>query len=212
MSINLFLDRCIFTAVSNGTGDFVVSAAVTGFQTPAAAGAADGQTYSYAAQSADLTQWEYGVGTYTVSTTTLARTTVTGNSAGGTSKINFINPPQVILSSSAGDLVGAVSGLTASSTQSAAGGTPITAKFNVFDTVTSSGDAATLPPAKPGMQIYIQNGAASNTMQIFAATQALGGVAAGDKIGAAATVINLGSSRASIIFSCGEVGFWGKTA
>ncbi len=92
-----FLDRCIFTATSSGTGDFVVSAAVTGYQTPASAGVTDGATYSYAAQSADLSQWEVGQGVYTVSTTTLARTTVLFNSSGTTAHISFSAAPQVMV-------------------------------------------------------------------------------------------------------------------
>jgi hypothetical protein len=47
-----FLDVCKFTAVSSGTGDFVVSAAVTGYQTPAGAGAVNGTVYRYRAESA----------------------------------------------------------------------------------------------------------------------------------------------------------------
>jgi hypothetical protein len=84
-----------FTAVSSGTGDFVVSAAVTGYQTPASANAVDGKTYRYRAESADLSQWEVGYGVYTVSSTTIARTTVLFNSSGTTSKINFTVAPQV---------------------------------------------------------------------------------------------------------------------
>ena len=91
------LDRCIFAATSAGTGDFVESAAAAGFQTMEAAGASNGATYSYAAQSADLSQWEVGIGTYTLSTTTLARTTVLFNSLGTTAKISFNAAPQVML-------------------------------------------------------------------------------------------------------------------
>ena len=71
--------------------------------TPALAGAVTG-VYKYRAESADLSQWEIGEGTYTSGTTTLTRTTVLYNSAGtGTatgqsgagSKINFSAPPRV---------------------------------------------------------------------------------------------------------------------
>jgi hypothetical protein len=90
-----FLDVCKFTAVSSGTGDFVVSAAVTGYQTPAGAGAVNGTVYRYRAESADLTQWEVGYGAYTSSGTSLARTTVLFNSSGTQAKISFSVAPQV---------------------------------------------------------------------------------------------------------------------
>jgi hypothetical protein len=90
-----FVDVCRFTAVSSGTGDFVVSAAVTGYQTPASAGAVSGATYRYRAESVDLSQWEVGYGTYTSGSVTLARTTVLFNSLATAAKINFSVAPQV---------------------------------------------------------------------------------------------------------------------
>lgn len=90
-----FLDVCKFTAASNGTGDFVVSAAVTGYQTPAGAGAINGTVYRYRAESADLTQWEVGYGAYTSGSVTLARSTVLFNSSGTTAKISFTVAPSV---------------------------------------------------------------------------------------------------------------------
>lgn len=97
-----FVNRCIFTPVSAGTADFVVSAAVTGYHTPAQANAVDGATYSYAAQSSDLTQWEDGQGVYTAGSTTLARTTILDSSTGG--KVSFSAAPQVMLTALAQDL------------------------------------------------------------------------------------------------------------
>jgi hypothetical protein len=98
-----FANSVMFTPVAGGTVDFVVSTAVQGFMTPALAGAPTG-VYKYRAESADLSQWEIGEGTYTSGTTTLTRTTVLYNSAGtGTatgqsgagSKINFTVAPNV---------------------------------------------------------------------------------------------------------------------
>lgn len=103
MAVNSFLNRCYFAATSSGTGDFVVSAAVTGYMTPAQSGAGDGATYGYFAQSADLSQWEVGVGTYTVSTTTLARTTVS-LSSNSNAKVSFSAAPNVGLTPVASDL------------------------------------------------------------------------------------------------------------
>ncbi|VIO73896.1 hypothetical protein [Bradyrhizobium ivorense] len=105
-----YLDVCRFTPASGGTGSFVVSSAVGGYQTPATAGAVNGATYAYRAESADLSQWEIGYGTYTVSTTTLARTTILTNSSGNTSAINFTVAPQVALLALAEDLSVLVSG------------------------------------------------------------------------------------------------------
>jgi len=87
------LDLAKFTAVSAGTGSFVVSAAVTGYQTPLTAGASN-FSYRYRAESADLTQWEIGTGAYTSSNVTLSRTPLI-NSVAGTSAINFTLAPQV---------------------------------------------------------------------------------------------------------------------
>lgn len=96
-----FLDRCIFNAMAAGTGIFTVASAVPGYQTPLQAGAMSGLPYGYAAQSSDLTQWEYGYGTY--SSATLSRTVIL-NSLGTSSPINFTAPPQVLLTTLAESL------------------------------------------------------------------------------------------------------------
>lgn len=97
-----FVNVCKFTAASAGTGSFVVSAAVTGYQTPLTAGASS-FNYRYRAESADLTQWEVGTGAYTPGTVTLTRTPSI-NSVGGSSAINFTTAPQVGLVFSADDI------------------------------------------------------------------------------------------------------------
>lgn len=98
-----FANSVLFTPVSSGTVDFVVSAEVAGYMTPALAGAPTG-VYKYRAESTDLTQWEIGEGTYTSGTTTLTRDTVLYNSSGsGTAvgqsgagtKINFTVAPSI---------------------------------------------------------------------------------------------------------------------
>ena len=100
-----FLDVVNFLPVSSGTVDFVVASAVQGFQTPASAGVVNGRTYKYRAESADLSQWEVGEGTYNTSTNTLARTTVLYNSLGTTAKINFSTIPQVGIVALKSDLI-----------------------------------------------------------------------------------------------------------
>lgn len=97
-----FVNGCVFTPASSGTGSFVVSAAVTGWQTPAQASAANGAQYSYRAYSADNTQWEIGVGVYTSGTVTLTRTPTASSNAG--SAVNFTVAPSVALTVLATDL------------------------------------------------------------------------------------------------------------
>src|SRR5882762_5083484 len=82
-----------FNPTTGGTADFVVSSAVAGYQTPASAGAVNGTTYTYRAESADLSQWELGRGAYTSASVTHARTTILFSSTG--SKVNFSAAPQV---------------------------------------------------------------------------------------------------------------------
>ena len=92
-----FLDGCRFNPTAGGTTDWTFSSAVTGYQSPAAANVVNGTLYKYRAESADLSQWEFGEGAYNTSTGVLARTTVLYNSSGGTSKINFSTVPQVAI-------------------------------------------------------------------------------------------------------------------
>lgn len=91
------LDAVLFVPTAGGTTDWTVSSAVTGYQTPAAAGAGNGKVYYYRAESNDLTQWEEGFGTYSTGSAVLTRTTVVFNSAGTTAKINFTSPPNVAI-------------------------------------------------------------------------------------------------------------------
>ena len=90
-----FLDVCRFNPTAGGTTDWTFSSAVTGYQSPTAAGAVNGATYSYRAESADLTQWEVGTGAYNSGTGVFARTAVLFNSSGTTSKISFSRVPKL---------------------------------------------------------------------------------------------------------------------
>jgi hypothetical protein len=108
-----FVDACRFTPTLGGTTDWTYSSAVTGYQSPAAAGMVNGQPYRVRAESADLTQWEISTGIYNSSTGVIPRTTVlynssgtgtaTGQSGAGT-KINFTTVPQVAVVALAEDL------------------------------------------------------------------------------------------------------------
>lgn len=99
-----FLDVCRFLPTAGGTTDWTVSSAVTGYQTPLAAGAINGAVYRYRAESGDQAQWEVGYGAYNSGTPFLARTTVLFNSLGTTAKVNFSSIPQVAIVALAEDL------------------------------------------------------------------------------------------------------------
>lgn len=99
------IDVCRFNPTAGGTTDWTYSSAVTGYQGPTAAGAVNGATYSYRAESADLTQWEVGTGAYNSGTGVFARTAVLFNSAGTTAKISFSAVPQVAVVALAEDLL-----------------------------------------------------------------------------------------------------------
>lgn len=100
-----FLDGCRFNPAAGGTADWTYASAVNGYQSPAAANVVNGRLYKYRAESADLSQWEFGEGAYSAATGVLARTTVRYNSSGTTSKINFSTVPQVAIVALKEDLI-----------------------------------------------------------------------------------------------------------
>ena len=67
-------DRVKETTTTTGTGTITLAGAVTGYQAFSAIG--NGNTTYYVIEDANGTGWEVGIGTYTLSGTTLARTTV----------------------------------------------------------------------------------------------------------------------------------------
>ena len=91
MSLNLF-DRVKETCSAPGTGTVTLLGAVLGFQSFSSVGNANTCYYTIADQYG--ANWEVGIGTYTLSGTTLARTTVLSSSAGGTTKANFSSGTQ----------------------------------------------------------------------------------------------------------------------
>lgn len=72
-------DRVKTTSTTTGTGTYTLGSAVAGFQAFSVIG--DGNTTFYCAT--DGSDWEVGVGTYTASGTTLARTTILASSNAG---------------------------------------------------------------------------------------------------------------------------------
>ena len=73
-------DRVKESTTTAGTGTVTLLGASAGFQSFAVVGDANTTYYTIAGQS--TSEWEVGIGTYTLSGTTLARTTVLSNSAG----------------------------------------------------------------------------------------------------------------------------------
>lgn len=71
----VYADRVMETTTTTGTGAVTLAGAVTGHRTFGAA-LSDGDTTYYTIESADLSAWEVGIGTYTASGTTLSRDTV----------------------------------------------------------------------------------------------------------------------------------------
>jgi hypothetical protein len=72
-------DRVKETTTTAGTGTVTLLGASTGYQSFAVIGNANTTYYTIASQSGS--EWEVGIGTYTSSGTTLARTTVLSNSS-----------------------------------------------------------------------------------------------------------------------------------
>lgn len=71
-------DRVKETTTTTGTGTVTLAGAVTGFDAFSEIGNSNTTYYVIAHQTAD--EWEVGLGTYTSSGTTLARTTVLSSS------------------------------------------------------------------------------------------------------------------------------------
>jgi hypothetical protein len=124
-----FLDGCRFNPTAGGTSDWTYSSAVTGYQGPAAANIANGRLYKYRAESADLSQWEFGEGAYSTTTGVLARTIILYNSSGTNAKINFSTVPQVAIVALKEDLISVeeANSFTTAQKQQACGNIGVTA-------------------------------------------------------------------------------------
>lgn len=142
-----FLDVCRFNPSAGGTSDWTYSSAVTGYQSPAAAGVVNGRLYKYRAESADLSQWEVGEGAYNTATGVLARTTVLFNSSGSTAKINFTTTPLVAVVALKEDLISVEENNSFTTTQQAQ------ARSNIGVTAIGAANVGQIPgttgPAQP---------------------------------------------------------------
>ena len=91
--------------------------------------------------------------------------------------------------------------LTASTTQTQAGGLLLGAVINRISTVGSASDAVTLPPSVAGAWMIVINAAAANAMLIFPAV--------GDAINAIAANSSLSvAANKTILFYCVTAGRW----
>lgn len=104
-----------FNPVSAGTADFVYSSAVTGYR--AATVLTNGKVYRYRAESADLSEWEFGTGIWSTATNTLSRNTVNFSSTG--SKVSFTLAPQVAITIAPDDVLAFDDAMTLTSVQQA---------------------------------------------------------------------------------------------
>jgi hypothetical protein len=94
-------DRVQETTATTGTGTITLGGAVAGYQSFAVVG--NGNTTFYCIVNGSA--WEVGIGTYTSSGTTLARTTVLSNSSGNTSPITLVGASNVFVTYPAGKSV-----------------------------------------------------------------------------------------------------------
>jgi hypothetical protein len=100
-------DRVQQTGSANTTVSFTLSGSVTGFQAFTVIG--NNNTTYYAATDTSGS-WEVGIGTYTLSTTTLARTTVIASSNSGSAVSTFSGTVTVFVTYPAGYSANAVGG------------------------------------------------------------------------------------------------------
>jgi hypothetical protein len=80
-------DRVQETTTTVGTGSVTLAGAVLGYQTFAVIG--NGNTTFYTIADQGGANWEVGIGTYSTTGPTLARTTILSNSNGNTSPVSF---------------------------------------------------------------------------------------------------------------------------
>lgn len=83
----VIINRVKETTTTTGTGTVTLAGAASGFQSFAAVGNTNTTYYCIASQTG--TEWEVGIGTYSTTGPTLARTTVIASSAGGTTPTTF---------------------------------------------------------------------------------------------------------------------------
>lgn len=81
-------NRVLETSITSGSGTLTLAGAVAGYQS-FSSGIGNGNTCYYTIVDSTASVWETGIGTYTTSGNTLARTTVLSNSSGTTSALTL---------------------------------------------------------------------------------------------------------------------------
>ena len=94
-------DRVKETTATTGTGTLTLAGALTGFQSFSSA-LSDGDTTYYAIFESSTGEWEVGLGTFTASGTTLARTTVLASSNSGSAVNLTAGSAEVFITEPAG--------------------------------------------------------------------------------------------------------------
>jgi hypothetical protein len=101
-----FVNDVKFLSLTAGTLNFTIGAALSGFQKPTSAqGFVSGLVYSYSART-QAGQFESGTGI--CNGVTQARTTINDGSAGATVKVDFSDPPTVVLTVLSNDMLNLV--------------------------------------------------------------------------------------------------------
>jgi len=203
----ILADRVRETSTTTGTGTLTLDGAVTSYQSFAAVGNANTTYYTIVNQNA--AEWEVGIGTYTSSGTTLARTTVLSSSNAG-SLVNFsagtkdvwgdypagkavttdtlASPPAIGTTTPA---AGAFTTLSASSTVSGAG----------FDTYLAS------PPAIGGTTAAAGTFTTLTSPTLKSLTGSVTtGISLETPLGAQATIIDIGDGTRPLRINGGSAG------
>jgi len=114
-----FKDRVQETTTTTGTGTLTLAGAVTGYQAFTNA-LSNGDTCYYAISDLTNNAWEVGLGTFTTSGTTLARTTVIASSnsgsvvtlAAGTKQVFLTEPASILVPTTGATMVGTLTSQT----------------------------------------------------------------------------------------------------
>jgi len=205
-------DRVKETTTTAGTGTVTLLGASPGFQSFAVVGNANTTYYTIAGQT--TSEWEVGIGTYTSSGTTLARTTVLSNSAGtqptaltfsaGTKDVFVTYPSSKSVNQDASGNVGIgtsspTSKLTVDGTANVTGN--VTLGDAATDTVRVNGYMGVGVAAAPSISVYASSTELTTTNQRGFQSSVFGTSAATVKI--AGYWSNIGTEATA--FTCADV-------